>query len=441
MIREYRLKRAHEMLQQKVGTVSENSYQVGFSSPSYFNTCFHDYFGYPPGKVKRIRSKGSITKYTIPRKFLFIFLGTLVLTVTVLFIYFETRIIDKSIAVLPVLYLSNDLNELYLADAVMDAIRQNLSTIEDLRVMSRSSVEQYRNTDKTASQICKEQKVRYLLESSFQKQGDQVRIIVYLIRPGRREQHLWTEEYNRKWEDIFSVQSEVAINIARELQAVITPEEKQHIEKIPTTSLTAYDFYMRGMDEMKEYWVDRSNTEALEKAEDNFHKALAYDSTFALTYTGLGHVYWNKHLWKTLLSEEFLDSVLILADDALSFDDQLAEAYVLRGVVFWFSNKREQAINEFDKAIKFNPNNGRAYLYKGGVYFQDDLVKTIENLHTAASLLRGPFLPEILRDIGDAYSLAGFHDNAKDYQNAALKLDDDSAAYYSFLADMENRVG
>jgi TolB-like protein len=121
--------------------------------------------------------------------------------------------LEKSIAVLPFKSLSDDPEKQYLADGVMDAILLHLSKIEDMRVMARTSVEQYRETDKTASEICKELDVAYLLEGSFQKYGDQARLIVQLIIPGL-EGHIWANEYNRNWKDIFSVQSEVAQTIA-----------------------------------------------------------------------------------------------------------------------------------------------------------------------------------------------------------------------------------
>jgi tetratricopeptide (TPR) repeat protein len=133
--------------------------------------------------------------------------------------------------------------------------------------------------------------------------------------------------------------------------------------------------------------------------------------------------------------------MLILADIALSFDDQLAEAYVIRGDYYELNYEKEQAINEYDKAIKLNPNYWRAYWEKGGMYLHDDLVKTIDNYQKAASLQRGPFLPEIYRWIGFAYVMAGFKEKSIYYAKEALKLDDDSAAYYSFLAEIEDCFG
>jgi TolB-like protein/AraC-like DNA-binding protein len=340
LIREFRLKKAFELLQHKAGTASDISYKVGFGSPSYFNTCFNEYFGYPPGRVKRIRSSGSKKKYSISRKRILISLAALVVVASMFILYLETSINDKSIAVLPFKSLSDDPERQYLADGVMDAIILHLSKIEDLRVIDRTSVEQYREPDRKANTICKELDVAYLLEGSFQKYGDQARLIVQLIRPGK-EGRVWVKEYDRNWKDIFSVQSEVAQTIARELQAVITPEEKELIEKIPTANLTAYDFYQRGREELIKYWLDNNNREALERAENLYHEALEYDFDFAQAYTGLAWVYLEKQYSETFYAENFLDSMLILADIALSFDDQLAEAYEVRGDYYRLNCKKE----------------------------------------------------------------------------------------------------
>jgi tetratricopeptide (TPR) repeat protein len=302
------------------------------------------------------------------------------------------------------------------------------------------SVEQYRETDKTASEICKELEVAYLLEGSFQKYGDQARLIVQLIIPGM-EGHIWANEYNRNWKDIFSVQSEVAQTIAQELQAVITPDEKQLIDQIPTTNLTAYDFYQRGKNEHLRYQFDNDNKEALERAEDLYYKALEYDSTFAQAYTGLAWVYMDKHYWETFLTENFLDSMLILANIALSYDDKLSDAYIVKGRYNSESGLREQAITAYDKALKFNPNSWMAYSFKGWLYREIDLVKAIDNLQKAISLNHGLELPDLFRMISVVYHFAGFLEKAKYYTQEALLLDGDSVAYFTVLANIEFDFG
>ena len=223
MIKEIRLNKAFEMMQSSGSTAADISFRVGFSSPSYFNTCFHEYFGYPPGKVRHNKSPESRKKHAISRKYLIILLAAIIVAVSTLILYLDTRIANNSIAVLPFTYLGDDPEMQYLADGVMNAIVLHLSKIEGLKVMDRTSVERYRETDKSAVHIGQELNVAYLLEGSFQKYGDQVRLIVQLIRPGK-EGHIWAQEYDRYWKDIFSVQSEVAQTIAREIRVVIKPE-------------------------------------------------------------------------------------------------------------------------------------------------------------------------------------------------------------------------
>jgi len=157
---------------------------------------------------------------------------------------------------------------------------------------------------------------------------------------------------------------------------------------------------------------------------------LVYDSTFARAYAGLAMVYWNKHYWETYFAESFLDSVLYLSDIALSYDKQLSDAYTIRGNYFNARGKTEQALKEFDKAVKFNPNDWFAYQARGRIYLNIDYILAIENFQKAASLNHEEPLPDILIWIGFAYSLAGFSDESRYYWKEALNLDNDSSKYY-----------
>ena len=212
---------------------------------------------------------------------------------------------EKSIAVLPFISLSTDPEKQYLADAVMDAILLHLSKIENLRVITRTSVERYRKTEMTIPEIAHELNVGHVLEGSFQKHGDQANLIVQLSNAQQKEDHLWASEYNRNWSDIFAVQSEVAQTIAEELRAVITAEEKRLIEKVPTSNLTAYDFYQKGKSEHVKYWLDKGNRKSLERAKDLYHLAIEYDSTFAVAYAGLAQVYLDMHYWEAFFKCKF----------------------------------------------------------------------------------------------------------------------------------------
>jgi len=343
----------------------------------------------------------------------------------------KKEILEKAIAVLPFRNDSSDPENISNINGTMESILNNLSKIKDLRVISRSSVEKYRDTDAYIPDVAEKLKVSYILEGSGQKYGDHIRMTLQLI--DKNDRHIWSEQYDRKIEkveDYIALQSEIAQLVAKEIEAVITPEEKQLIEKIPTINLSAYNFYQRGNEEYWKYWSDDDNQIALETAESLYHKALEYDSTFANAYSGLAKVFLDKHYWETFFTEQFLDSVLILADIALSYDDQLAEAYTIRGNYYRSKGLAKRAISEYDKAIKLNSNDWEAYYGKGRLYRFDDIIKTIDNIQKAASLNQGSELPALFRDIGWAYYSDGDLEKGNFYVQEALKLDGDSMRHH-----------
>jgi TolB-like protein/Tfp pilus assembly protein PilF len=353
--------------------------------------------------------------------------------------------LEKSIAVLPFRNDSSSDSTTYFIDGLMEEILNSLQKIGAFsRVLSRNSVEQYRNnTSKSTPEIAKELGVNYIIEGSGQKYGNIFRLRVQLVETSK-DRHIWAESYEqeiKETKDIFKIQSQVAHSIAAELKTTITPEEKQLIEKTPTLSLTAYDFSQRGKEEYVKFWIDNNNRGALGKAEDFYHKALEYDSSFAEAYCGLAKIYWIKDYYMEYFSNNFLDSALVLADVALSIDDQLSEAYYIRGGYYSLNGDKKRAIEEYDKAIKYNSNEWRAYWGKGFVYENDDIVKEIDNFQTAASLNHGPELPEIIRYLAASYAQGGFWEKAKYYLLEAFKLDGDSIPYLSRLEAIENQQG
>ena len=178
--------------------------------------------------------------------------------------------LEKSIAVLPFRNDSPNDSTTYFMNGVMEEILNNLQKINDFsRVLSRNSVEQFRNnTTKSMPEIAKKLNVNYIVEGSGQKYGNKFVLRVQLIA-ANNEKHLWGKSYDheiRETSDIISMQSEIAQSIAAELKTIITPEEKQLINKIPTTNLTAYDFYQQGREEQTKYWIDNKNSAALAKS-------------------------------------------------------------------------------------------------------------------------------------------------------------------------------
>jgi TolB-like protein len=343
--------------------------------------------------------------------------------------------LEKSIAVLPFKSLSDDPAQQYLADGTMDAILLHLQKFNDLRVLSRTSVEQYRSTKKTTYTIGQELGVAYLLEGSFQKSGDNVRLIVQLIKASNKESHAWANEYDRNWKDIFSVQSEVAETIAGELHTIITPAEKELIKKVPTANLAAYNLYLKANDYQKDYQKTR-NISSYQDAATFYKAALVIDSVFAKAYTGLASAYYGRYYYQNYFKVGFLDSCLVLVNKAISIDDQLDEAYFLKGKYYYENGNFEEALNNFDKALKINPNYYAAYERKGFIltWIINDYVKGLESYYKALNLIRGDERPALLRNLFDVYGWLGFIEKAKYYIEEKFKLDKDSLEYFSCLA-------
>lgn len=442
-IREVRLKKAKELLLNEDATVSEISYRVGFGSPTYFNKCFHDYFGYSPGEMRNHDQEEEPAEQpceAIPKKQnrTKILIGiAVILVILIPSTYFllksiiKDNIKDKSIAVLPFKYLSNDTLNQYQADAMMNAIHLNLSKIKDLRVITRTSVEQYRNSDKTVVTIGREQNVAYLLEGSFQKEENQIQLIVQLIRT--KDEHLvWSDNYDRRWEDIFSVQSEVSETVAGELQAAITPEEVQLIRKVPTINLTAYDYYQRGNEQLTKMWVDIiGDFKTAEKAQKFFFKALELDSIFALAYSGLAISYYAMYMTSGMKSDNYVDSMFLLANKALSLDPQLVEAISTRGDYYGAIGKPDLAMKEYYKAQKLNPNDWIAYWNIGATLhdYYNDYAGAVSNICEAIMRNRGPELPLLKGLLGEVFQNAGFIDQAKKCYEDRFKLTNDTSVY------------
>lgn len=353
----------------------------------------------------------------------------------------KKEILDKSIAVLPLKYLSENPDKEYLANGVLDAITGHLSTIEGLRVMPRTSVEQYRENKKSAKEIGEELGVSYLIEGSFLMVGDQVKLTIQLV-VAEKGDHLFFKEYDRDYKDIFAVQSEIAQTIAEEIQVAITPEEKALIEKVPTTDLTAYDFYIKANNYLQ-YYSDTRNLDSYQKAVSLYIASLEMDPEFARAYTGLAFAYWNRYYWESYFRENFLDSCLILADKALSFDNRLDEAYYIKGQYYFQNGQIEESLIQYDSALKYNPNYYLAYNAKGWILCAvlNDFIKGLDSYHKALNLIHGNDRPSLLRTLGVIYSHMGFKDKAIQFNQEALELDGDSVSTLTLMCSMEYYYG
>jgi len=189
------------------------------------------------------------------------------------------------IAVLPFENLSSDADNAYFAEGIQEELLTRLASIADLKVISRTSTQQYQSKPRNLSQIAKQLGVANILEGSVQKAGDQVRVNVQLIN-AQTDSHLWADTYDRKLTDIFSVESEIAKGIADSLQAKLTGREEQALAVKPTNNPEAYDAYLRGL-----AFEAHNDFDALAKAISSYEQAVQLDQNFALAWARLsrGH--------------------------------------------------------------------------------------------------------------------------------------------------------
>jgi len=199
---------------------------------------------------------------------------------------FDKALTKKSIAVLPFRNDSNDSSNVYIVNGLMEAILNKLQNIEDLRVISRTSAEKYRNITKTSPEIAKELNVGFLIEGSGQKIGDQILLNIQLIE-AHSDRHLWSEQYNREVSDIFKLQMDVAKSIADEIEVIITPEEEERISKPPTDDLVAYDYFLKGRD-----LVNTLDREKSKESISYFKKAIEKDPGFARAHAAITMTYY-----------------------------------------------------------------------------------------------------------------------------------------------------
>jgi TolB-like protein/Tfp pilus assembly protein PilF len=259
------------------------------------------------------------------------------------------------IAVLPFASLSPDPNDGYFADGITDEIISAVSGISGLRVISRTSVIGYKGTAKKVKEIGKELEVGSILEGTFKKAGNRIRVTTQLIKVADDE-HLWAQNYDRELNDVFEVQSDVAKQVADALKVRILSLEMERIRKKPTANTNAYALYLKGR-----YLWNKRDVENVKKAAECFEQAVKEDPNFALGYVGQTDcLLWLRNYWGTDLEAKLVEPKALLAK-ALEIDPDLAEAHATNGNVLMYEYKPRQAEVEFRRAIELNPNYASAH--------------------------------------------------------------------------------
>lgn len=342
---------------------------------------------------------------------------------------------EKSIAVIPFKNMSEDKENQHFADGMMDEILNKLSKIKELRVIARTSVEQYRDTKKSIHEIADELGVAYILEGSAQKYGNEIKIIVQLIKAETND-HAWAGNYIKPYKEVFVLQNEIAANIVTELEATLTPQENQLVNNLAATNTEAYDFYLRGREHITNYYSTQDEKE-LERAKAMFNKALQIDNSLSQAWVGLGEEYWNRN-WNAIeyLQKGYLDSVLFYCNKALSLDPNLANAYEIRGRYYNSRGETEKAIDDQQKAISINPNYANAYWNLGWNYHSKrDYLNSLINFKKAGQLITsGTLLPALLTQTSQTYISIGYFQTADSLLDKAIQLNPGNPTVYGMYA-------
>jgi eukaryotic-like serine/threonine-protein kinase len=254
----------------------------------------------------------------------------------------------KSVAVLPFENMSTDPENEYFSDGITDDIIAQLSKISALKVISRTSSMQYKKSPKKITAIAQELGVGAILEGSVRKAGQRVRIVAHLVDPNT-EKHLWGDTFDRKLDDIFEVQSEVAQQITGALSVALSPEEKERVEKKATGDADAYNLYLLGR-----FHANKWSEADVQKGIEFFQQAVAKDPGYAVAYAGLADAYELLSIgFSSKPPVEYLAQAKVMALKALEMDDTLAEAHTSLAYARWLGDLDwSGAEREFKRALE-----------------------------------------------------------------------------------------
>jgi len=265
-----------------------------------------------------------------------------------------------SIAVLPLKNLTGDVEQDYFVDGVTDELIGQLSQISGLkRVISRTSVMKYKETDMTMSEIARELNVDAVVEGSVQQVGETVRVRVQLIDVFPEEQNLWGKTYERPLTEVLAMYNEVARAIVNEVQITLTPKEETHLASALQINPQAYEAYLKGMSHLY-----KLTPPELDAALHYFKQALEIDPNYALAYTGISFVWIGRQQMGLLIPSEATPKAKDAAQRALELDDTLAEVHYTLGIIrTWSDWDWEGGEQAFKRALEIKPNYAEALVY------------------------------------------------------------------------------
>ncbi len=323
----------------------------------------------------------------------------------------------RSLSVLPLTDLSGDPAQGYFADGMTEALITSLAKIEKLRVISRTSVMQYRGTRKSLPRIARELNVDAVLEGSVLRSGERIRITAQLIH-AQSDQHLWAESYERDFRDVLSLQDEIARQVAGQVRIMLTPQEQARLESARPVDPQAHELLLKGR-----YHRSKRTEDSVRKALSYFDRAIASDPTWAEGYVGVADCYNMLGYYCALSPQEAYSKSESAAQKALQLDASRAEAHAALGVVKrdyeWDWSGAEQ---RFQRAIELNPGCAEAYHWRATLFgMQHRFIEALRDKEKALSM--DPLSAIFRGDVGRVHYFARQYDLALEHYRAALEMD------------------
>ena len=338
-----------------------------------------------------------------------------------------------SIAVLPFENRSALEDDAFFVDGIHDDLLSTIAKIGSLKVISRTSVMEYRDTNKKIPVIAKELGVANILEGGIQRSGNQVRINVQLI-DAATDEHLWAEIFDRELtaENLFAIQSEISQKIADALKVALSLDEKTRINTRPTDNLQAYDDYLRGRQLMATRKVDK-----LQQAVAAFGKAVEIDPQFALAWVGLADSNYLLASYQSMSLEVAIPVMENAIDHALAIDSQLGEAYVSLAHIHEYYRHHDEAEAAYLKAIELSPNYATAYHWYSNFVRESSMLRITESTALAQKAFElDPRSSIIGANLASHYRSRGLMTLAELQYQHIIEIDPEFMNAYAGLADL-----
>ena len=269
---------------------------------------------------------------------------------------------EKSIIVLPFENMSSDPEQEYFSDGLTEEIITDLSHINDLLVISRSSAMTLKRTKSTIREIAEKVNVKYVLEGSVRKAGNNLRIIAQLIN-ALTDTHLWAEKYTGTLDDVFDIQEKVSRSIAESLKMKLSNEENERLSQRPFDNPQAYEYYLKAIK-----GIDSWTEKGLEQALDYIHKGLEISGDNVLLYFGLGYIYFMYTVLLLKDNDECLIKAEKYAKKIFDLDSGSVYGHRLLGLISARRSNLQQAVIQLKKYLSFNPNDLDALIWLGIIY-------------------------------------------------------------------------